>query len=234
MTTADPNHLIETVEGLFLPELRPEKVAPVSFDLVSELGAPEPINRAYVGLARAINTVLESDYDAHVRDFDERRDRLLDWREHLTAHPIPDPEVSAAAIGRGEMTTSVALFGTDRWEEMYDDLSAMLLWAAQRSQETSRKFTVVVSVEKRAIDYVTRSSAQVQQLVKSATRKMNRLPDDATERRQQITAAAEDNIAAVNAVVLRRVRALIREVLDLDEGTAAIPTDEWLRRHGLD
>ncbi len=226
---SEVNHLMGIVEQLFLPQMRPQKIEPMPVPT-----GDTAVEQAFAGFCLAANAVTHRDYDQHLRDWEDRQNRLIDWREHLKAHPIPDSAESAAAIQRGEMTVSQALMGTDRWEEMMDDLAEMLRWSSTRHEESARKLRVTSDAGSRAIAIRQRGEERVKQIVKSSTRKINRLNDDDTARRDEIIASGQSQVADVAEVVVNRTNALTRQVLDLDENTAHITTADWLRQHGLD
>lgn len=229
MSGPEPNHLIGMVEQMFNLEQRP-----VMPKLISIPAGDTAIERSMTGLCLAINTVIEADYTEHLQEWDERRNRLLDWHEHLRAHPIPDTAEAVGAIDRGEMSITEAILGTDHWSEMMDDLAAMARWSATRHQESARKLGVIVDAEKRATEIRHRGDARVQQILKSSNRKLKKLAEEDVTRRDEIIAAGRREVEAVSEVAVKRTNLLIRQVLDLDENIAVTTTVEWLRKHGLD
>jgi hypothetical protein len=209
-------------------------VAAVMPGLVQIPRGDTPIEQAFTGLCLAINAVIEADHVVHLRDWDDRRNRLLEWREHLNAHPIPDAHAAGAAIGRGDMNVTQALFGTERWEEMLTDLQEMMQWTAERHSESARKMSVLQDAINRAPGVRRRGDERVQQILRSAERKIKKLHDDDVNGRRRIIEAGQREVQTISAVAVKRTNAFTRQVLDLDENTAAIGTQEWLRRHGLD
>lgn len=226
---ATPNFLIENVDRMFRLESRPELVG-----LVEVPGGDIPIEQAFTGLCLAINAVVEADHVVHLRDWEERRNRLLDWRAHLAAHPIADVGEASAAIVAGDMSVTQALFGTERWHDMLTDFEEMLDWAAARHHESARKMTAIGDALNRAVGVRRRGDERVQQVLRSAERKIKKLPADDVEGRDRIIAAGHREVLSISAVAVKRTNGFTRQVLDLDESTAAIATREWLRRHGLD
>ena len=60
------------------------------------------LDRAFAGLYLAVNTVSAADHDGRVRERGQRRDRLLDWRQHLGEHPLPEGPVGGAILRGGD------------------------------------------------------------------------------------------------------------------------------------
>lgn len=224
----DPNHLISMIESLLETDSRPEMS-----NLMEVVGGETPIEQALAGLGLAVNAIIQADHAAHLSDWEQRHNQLLEWHTFLQEHPIPDENESGPAIARGEMTVTEALLGTDRWGEIFDDMAELTRWRSQRHMESARKHRALADSEKRAIDIYRRSDERVQQIRKSKNRKIKRLGGGDPDRRDQIIQDGNREVDAISEVAVNRTHALIRQVLDLDENTAVISTAEWLARHGL-
>ena len=178
-------------------------------------GEPLPIpdgdsvlDRAFAGLYLAINTVSAADHEGRERERGQRRDLLLDRRQHLSEHPVQEGPVGGAIL-RGEMTAEQALMGDGRWEQMLDDTVVDLCWAADSYNESLRKSIAIGDALIRAL-----------RIAKNTD--------------QSSGHTRTEHTPAINAVAAGQIRQLIREILDLDENTATISTTEWMTRHGLE
>jgi hypothetical protein len=218
------------VDQIFRAEARPTRLEPIPIPPPGNT----PIEKALTGLCLAINAVSESDYALHVRDFDDRRNRLLDWREHLRTHPIPSTEEASTALIEGRISTSEALFGTARWSEMLDDLHEMLMWHSNRQLETARKLKTAGKALHEAQAVRTRGNQRTAEIVQRAEAEIAALTADDDAGKARIIAQAQQEVRTMSEVATSRTNALTREVLDLDENTATIDTTEWLQRHGLE
>lgn len=223
-----PNRLTEVVDGL-LREPRP-----VSDGLV-EVPEPgdTPIEAAFTGLCLAINAVLKADHAVRLRDWEERREKLLDWRAHLMARPIPDAKAAAAAIVSNDMDVTTAVFGTNRWHEMLTAVEEMVQWAAERHTETARKMSTISQAIDRAIGIRGRGDERVEEIRRRSERKLKKLNPGDSEARERVIAAGDSEVQTVSTVAVNRTHAVIRQVLELDENLAGIDALEWLRDHGL-
>ena len=225
-----PNRLIKIVDAL-LAEARPARAA------LLEIPAPgrTPVEQAFTGLSLAINKVIEADHVVQLADWETRQGKLLDWREHLRAHPIPHPDTVQAEAARGvEIDFSTALLGTNRWYETLTELEELSSWAERRHDESSRKLKTIGDASRTATGVVRRGDERVKEIARSTTRKLQALDQDDDRSRHRIIAEGQRDVATVAEVAIRRINHETRRVLDSDENTAAISVEEWLDRHGLD
>ncbi|OBG21631.1 hypothetical protein A5768_26380 [Mycolicibacterium fortuitum] len=225
----EPNHLIEFVDKVFQFQPKPHSVAPL--EIPTGITA---IEQATAGLYHAVNAITESDHTHHLRDWNSRRDRALEWRHHLTNNRIPDAAESSAAISRGEMSVTTALFGTDRYEDMLTEFEEVLEWSANRHTESARKHQTIADSLQRASGIRRRGDERVQQVRRSCNRKIKQLRDSDTDARRQIVEAGQRDVRTAALAAVARTNALTRQILDLDEDYAVISVPEWLERHHLD
>lgn len=210
--SSDVHELMTLVESLLQYEPGPEH-PPEPMPIPA---GDTPLDTAFAGLFLAINAVTEADYAVRVRELEERRNRLLDWRKHLQDNPIPDSRGAADAIHRGELTVEQAVMGNGQWAQMLDDLNHMLSWGAEQHTESLRKSTTIGNALIRTLEIGRRTDEQIRQI---------REGRDTDEARRQLQ--------AISDVAVAQTHQLTRQILDLNENTAAISTAEWLDRHGL-
>ncbi|MBY0290937.1 MAG: hypothetical protein K2X52_27935 [Mycobacteriaceae bacterium] len=201
-----PNHLTQVVDQL-LREPRPVSDGLVE---VPEPGAT-PIEAAFTGLCLAINAVLKADHAIQLRDWEERREKLLDWRAHLMAHPIPDAKAASLAIGSDDMDVSTALFGTNRWREMLTAVEEMMQWAGERNTESARKRSIVSQAFGRAVGIRRRGDERVEEIRRRSERKIKKLDPGDDEGRERVIAAGESEVQTVSTVAVNRTNAVIRQ-----------------------
>lgn len=223
-----PNHLTQVVDQL-LREQRPVSDGQVE---VPEPGTT-PIEATFTGLCLAINAVLKADHAIQLRDWEERREKLLDWRAHLMAHPIPDAKTASLAIGSDDMDVSTALFGTNRWHEMLTAVEEMVQWASERHGESARKMSTVSQALDRAAGSRRRGDERVEEIRRRSERKIKKLDPGDDEGRERVIEAGQSEVQTVSTVAVNRTNAVIRQVLELDENLAGIDALEWLRNHSL-
>ncbi len=185
------------------------------------------VDQAMAGFLLAAQSVHEADSRHRLADWRERQDKLLGFRSALDREALPRD----AAVG--QVSVSKAIFGTDRRQEIMDDLQAMLQWAARIAKESARKLEAIEKGLGRVLVVCDSATARVREIDQQAHEDISRVNPSDTQAIDLIVATAHQAALAAAKVAVQKINTQTRFLLNLDENTTAVSVGDWLERHGL-
>jgi hypothetical protein len=189
-----------------------------------------PVGRATLGWDLAVKHVMECDDTYLVADWQRRQRMLKGWLDHLkTEEPGDSAEVIAGRLARGDDVDLGAALFAPGWHDMLSEIEEAQAWAMQRYAEQARKAQIIGEGYRQLAAIENHYREQMTAIVAAAEVRIEQLRDDGATRR--LIAGGQREAAAVSAAAVERIRDQIRQILDLDENTAAVTVDAWLAGH---
>lgn len=191
------------------------------------------VDQALAGFLLAAKSVHEADSRHRLVDWRERQDKLLGLRSVLDREALPRDAAVGQLVAEGQVSVSKAIFGTDRRQEIMDDLQAMLQWAARIAKESARKLEAIEKGLGRVLVVCDSSTARVCEIDQQAHEDISRVNPSDTQAIDLIVDAAHQAALAATKVAVQKINTQTRFLLNLDENTTAVSVGDWLERHGL-
>ncbi|MBE5507649.1 hypothetical protein E3G54_004984 [Mycobacteroides abscessus] len=216
------------IDALLLEPQPPCVVFPYSIP-----DSPGWVDQALAGFLLAAKSVHDATFQYRLADWRARQDKLLGFRSILDREALPRDIALGQLVAEGKVSVSKAIFGTDRRQEMMDEMQTMLQWAAQLAEESARKLDGIDKGVARVLEICNSCSTRVREIDQQAHEDISRVDPAATPTIDSIVDTAHHKALAVTKVAVQKIKTQTRFLLNLDENTVAVSVDDWLVRHGL-
>lgn len=190
---------------------------------------PAPIDKSLRGFSLAAETIGDLDYKKRYADWQERQRCLRDWRAHLLESHLKDGDATDETP-----SISKAIFGSDRWREIFDQVAYLQRWAATRAHESARKHAAIGTARNRVCDIHHRACQRMTEIDAAAHLEIAKVNDQGAEAINRVIHAAQQDVLIVSATAVQRINTQTRYVLNLDENTSTTSVTDWLTSHDLE